>query len=185
MSSFSTSELQALVIADSTAHPPSDMRNATGVPLNLLDHWHCFSTIIWMFCTISSFPRRLRVLSALMTSSSLSGDVFLSFLISETLCVAESSFFSACCGAFSARTKLLTHSPTRTFNTSFSTLIAGHRILRRVSDSQTRQSNHHFACCWHCSFFHGSWGPIRGCFSFRGPWVPSLPVFLSSHPCGT
>ena len=27
-------------------------------------------------------------------------------------------------------------------------------------------------------FFHGSLAPIPGCFSFMGPWVPSLAVFL-------
>ena len=28
-----------------------------------------------------------------------------------------------------------------------------------------------FACCWHCSFCHGSWGPNPGCFlhGFSGP----------------
>ena len=34
-------------------------------------------------------------------------------------------------------------------------------------------------------FFHGSLGPIPGCFSFMGPSVPSLDVFLSSRPFGT
>ena len=31
------------------------------------------------------------------------------------------------------------------------------------------QSDHNFACCWPCSFFHGSWGPIPGCVS--SSWV--------------
>ena len=63
-----------------------------------------------------------------------------------------------------------------------------HRILGRISDSQTRpspflgQSNHYFACCWHCSFFRGSLGPITDCFSFVGPWVlvrGCFPLFTS------
>ena len=70
-------------------------------------------------------------------------------------------------------------------------LDSSQRILGRISDSRTHpfpflgQSNHYFACCWHCSFFHGSLCPIPGCFSFMGPWVPSVAVFLSSRPLGT
>ena len=64
-------------------------------------------------------------------------------------------------------------------------------MLVRISDSQTlpspflEQSNHIFACCWHCSDFHGSWGPIPGCFS---SWVlgsRAMAVLLSSRPFDT
>ena len=54
-----------------------------------------------------------------------------------------------------------------------------------ASDSQTHpsplleQSNHNLACCWHCSFFRGSWGPIPGCFLHGSrPW---LFFFLHVH----
>ena len=45
------------------------------------------------------------------------------------------------------------------------------------------QSDHNLACCWHCSFFHGSWGLIHGCFlhGYLGP-VPGC--FLSSRAFG-
>ena len=51
------------------------------------------------------------------------------------------------------------------------------------------QSNHNVACCWHCSFFRGSSGPIRGCFLHRslGPVLGFLTFFtalsarVSSH----
>ena len=49
------------------------------------------------------------------------------------------------------------------------------RILLHFSNSQTTT----FACCWLCSFFHGSWGPIPWVFGSR-PWF-----FLPSHPSGT
>ena len=84
----------------------------------------------------------------------------------------------ACCNAFSPRTDLSPHSPTRTFNTTFFSLIAhlgfsdASRILRRIVPHFSDNQNQYFACCWHCSFFHGSWGPIPGCLSFVGPWVP-------------
>ena len=64
-------------------------------------------------------------------------------------------------------------------------------MLVRISDSQTLpspflgQSNHIFACCWHCSYFHGSWRPIPGCFS---SWVlgsRAMAVLLSSRPFDT
>ena len=128
-----------------------------------------------MVCTITSFPRRLRVLSALMTSSSLSGD-FLSSLTSATFSVTESFFQRA---VTPSQRELISHH----FHQHCS-----HRILGRISDSQTRpspflgQSNHYFACCWHCSFFRGSLGPIPGCFSFVGPWVlvrGCFPLFTS------
>ena len=124
------------------------------------------------------------MLSALMTSSSLSGY----FPLPRPSVRLN---LSACCDAFSARTDLSPLSPTRTFNTSFFSLIAHigfsdaswilGRILYHFSNNQTTT----FACCWHCSFFHGSWGPIPGCFSVMGLCVPSLAVFLPSRPSGT
>ena len=59
-------------------------------------------------------------------------------------------------------------------NTSFSNLTTriGFRDSRILPSPLLEQSDHNFACCWHCSFFHGS-------------WVPSLAVFLPSRPFGT
>ena len=60
-------------------------------------------------------------------------------------------------------------------NTSFSILITrtGFWDSRILPSSLLEQFNHNFACRWHCSFFHGSWGPVPGCSS------------SSSRPFGT
>ena len=145
--------------------------------LDLLDRRHCLSTIIWLFCSITSFPGRLQVLSALITSSSLSGDFPLLPDFRDFLC--DWILLSACCNAFSARTDLSPLSPTRTFNTSFFSLIAhigfsdASRIFRRIlhhfSDNQTT-----------------TLPAVGTVLSFMGPGIPSLAVFLScvlgSHP---
>ena len=86
---------------------------------------------------------------------------------------------------------------------TFTNMVVQHKILRldsshRIvgfSDSRIlpspliEQSNHYFACCWHCCFLygslgpfpgcvlHGSLGPTPGCF-LHGSMGPSLAVFF-------
>ena len=46
------------------------------------------------------------------------------------------------------------------------------------------QLDHNFACCWHCSFFHWSWGPIPGCFSsIASIWHVFPPSYYSLLVC--
>ena len=113
-------------------------------------------------------------------------------------CISATSFDSAvacCCCPSGARTDLSPLSPTQTFNTSLFSVTArigfsdASRILRRIlphfSDNRTTalpvvgtalsfMGPHPWLF-----FFHVSLGPIPGCFSFSGPWVPSLAVFLA------
>ena len=134
-----------------------------------------------MFCTITSSPRRLRVLSALMTSSSLSGDFPLlpDFLNPRSFQPVVSQRELICHHFHQHGRSIRPSSP------------SSHRMLVRISDSQTLpspflgQSNHIFACCWHCSDFHGSWRPIPGSFS---SWVlgsRAMAVLPSSRPFDT
>ena len=48
------------------------------------------------------------------------------------------------------------------------------RLARRL------RSSHLSACCWHCSFCHGSLGPNPGCF-LHGSLGPSPCLFLFLH----
>ena len=97
---------------------------------------------------------------------------YLLLLGSRVFCVAESSLLSACSNTFSARTDL---SPlSQLGNTSFSNLITriGFSDSRILPSTLLEPLNHNFGCCWHCSLFHGSWGPIRDCSFFHGSLGP-------------
>ena len=84
--------------------------------------------------------------------------------------------------------ELISHHFHQLGNTSFSNLITriGFWDSRILTSPLLEQLYHNFACCWHCSFFHGSWGPIPGCFSSSWvlgsrPWL----FFVSTRPFGT
>ena len=104
-----------------------------------------------------------------MTSSSLSGDC--------PLLPDFRDLLSACCNALSARTDLSTLSPTRTFNASFFSLMAHIRfsdasfpISRTIKPPLCLLLALLFLS-WVLGsrpwlfFFHGSLGPVPGCFS--------------------
>ena len=145
-----------------------------------------------MFCTITSLvvlstETSIDFYDLLMTSSSSSGDF--------------SSFFSRLRGTSSvwrnpcsfqpavtlAQLELICHHFHQLGNTSFSNLISriGFWDSRILPSPLLEQLDHNCACCWHCSFFHGSWSPIPGCFS--SSWVlgsrPWLFFFLHVHCC--
>ena len=112
---------------------------------------------------------RRRIFSAVLGRASRCSSGFLGNL-SRCSCANILGNLSRCpCGIFFGNLSLHfcvhflgnpSQSPTLPFNTL-------------ASDSRTHPSplleqlNRHLACCWHCSFFHGSWGPIPGCFSSR------------------
>ena len=75
-------------------------------------------------------------------------------------------FFSA---VTLSQLELISHHFHQLGNTSFSNLITriGFWDSRILTSPLLEQLYHNFACCWHCSFFHGSWGPIPGCFCFN------------------
>ena len=75
-------------------------------------------------------------------------------------------------GDFLPQLELICHHFHKLGNTSFSNLIT------------LDQLDHYFACCWHCSFFHGSWGPIPGCFSsFTSIWHVFHQTYYSLLVC--
>ena len=115
-----------------------------------------------------------------MTSSSSSGDFATSFSSTR----GTSSVWRNPCSFQPAVTlsqlELICHHFHKLGNTSFSNLITriGFWDSRILPSPLLEQLDHNFACCWHCSYFHGLWGPIPGLFFFfLGPWVPSLAVF--------
>ena len=102
-----------------------------------------------------------------MTSSSSSGDFSTSFSSTPR----TSSVWRNPCSFQPAVTlsqlELICHHFHQLGNTSFSNLITriGFWVSRILLSPLLEQSDHNFACCWYCSFFHGSQGPIPGCFS--------------------
>ena len=123
-----------------------------------------------MFCAITSLvvlstETSIDFCDLLMTSSSSSGDFSTSFSstcgtsVGWNLC----SFQPA---VTLSQLELICHHFHKLGNTSFSNLITriGFWDSRILPSSLLEQLDHNFACCWHCSFFHGFWGPVPGCF---------------------
>ena len=55
--------------------------------------------------------------------------------------------------------------------------------LSRTPSFSMPSQIHVFACCWHCSSFHGSLGPIPGCFkSSDHPMADCFSVCLTPSP---
>ena len=124
---------------------------------------------------------RIDFCNQLMTSSSLSGDC--SFSLSSTpgtfFCMTESLSFQP--AVTLSHPDLICHHFHQIGNTSFFNLLnrIGFWDFRILSSPLLEKLNHNFACCWHCSFFHESWGSHPWLFFFLGPWVPSLPGCFS------
>ena len=78
---------------------------------------------------------------------------------------------SACCIAFSARTDLSPPSPTRTFNTSFSTLTTQTHPSPLLAQSNHCRSGHNFSTCLHLAML----------FSFVSPGIPNPWLFFFLH----
>ena len=144
-----------------------------------------------MFCTITSLvvlstETSIIFCNQLMTSSSPSGDVSTSFSSTR----GTSSVWRNPCFFQPAVTlsqlDLIYHHFHQLGNTSFSNLITriGFWDSRILPSPLLDQLDHNFACCWHCSFFHGSWGPIPGCFSsFTSIWYVFHQTYYSLLVC--
>ena len=127
-----------------------------------------------MFCTITSLvvlstETSIDFCNLLMTSSSSSGDFSTSSSSTPWTSSVWPNPFSCQPAVTLSQLELICHHYHQFGYTGFSNLLT--RI--GFSDSQIlpspllEQFNHNFACCWHCSFLHGSWGPVPGCSSSR------------------
>ena len=132
----------------------------------------CFGMKIGFFL-ISLRGLSIAFCNVLMTSSS-SGDL-LHLLLPRLLLCGRTLVLSACCNTFSARTDLSPLSPTRSFNTSLSTLIA--RIGFSGASFSIARIIRPQPCLLLALLFRGSWGSRPWLFFFMGTWVPSLDAF--------
>ena len=144
-----------------------------------------------MFCTITSLvvlttETSIDFCDLLMTSQSSSGDFSTSFSSTpETSSVWRNpcSFQPA---VRLSQLELICHHFHQLGNTNFSILITriGFWDSRILPSPLLEQLDHNFACCWHCSFFHGSWGPIPSCFSsFTSIWHVFHQTYYSLLGC--
>ena len=135
----------------------------------------CFGMKIGFFL-ISLRGLSIAFCNVLMTSSS-SGDL-LHLLLPRLLLCGRTLVLSACCNTFLARTDLSPLSPTRSFNTSLSTLIARIGFSGRIaslicSNNQTTTLPAvGTALSWVLGvpslavLLHGHLGPVPACFLF-------------------
>ena len=163
---FSTSKSPAVVIASQLLIRHL-IRELQLVYLNLLDLLDYHLDVLHDHLLGGPFHGDFdRFYDLLMTSSSSSGDFSTSFSSTR----GTSSVWRNPCSFQPAVTlsqlELICHHFHQLGNTSFSNLITriGFWDSRILPSQLLEQLDHNFACCWHCSFFHGFWGPVPGCF---------------------